>query len=118
MMDDLDALFAQAKAKPMAPSAAVMARVLADAAAHQPQGQAWPAAAADARPKLGLFAQFAGFFGGAGALAGMASAAMAGLFIGYVQPSSLDLVTGAGAASASLEQVELLPDLSAFLTEE
>ena len=31
MMDDLDALFAQAKAKPMAPSAAVMARVLADA---------------------------------------------------------------------------------------
>lgn len=116
MMDDLDALFAQAKAKPMAPSAAVMARVLADAAAHQPQGQAWPAA--DARPKLGLFAQFAGFFGGAGALAGMASAAMAGLFIGYVQPSSLDLVTGAGAASASLEQVELLPDLSAFFTEE
>ena len=32
-MDDLDALFAQARAKPAAPSADLMARVMADAVA-------------------------------------------------------------------------------------
>jgi hypothetical protein len=113
-MDDLDALFAQAKSTPMLPSQALMARVLQDAALQQTQS-APPAAA---RPRLGIFAQLAAFFGGAGALAGMVSAAVAGLFIGFVQPTSLDLVTGYAAGSASTDQVELLPDVTALLTGE
>ena len=113
MMDDLDALFAQAKSQPMQPSAGVMARVLADAAAHQTQS-----APPQTRRKPGLFAQIADFFGGVGALAGMASAAMAGLVIGIVQPTSFEVMTGYVAGSALTEQVELLPDVTALLTGE
>lgn len=115
MMDDLDALFAAAKADVAEPSQALMARVMADAAEHQPkptQRQARPSA-----PVLGFWAGLAAVFGGGGALAGIGSAAIAGLFLGFVQPLDLAVISES-LASVTLDSVELMPGVDALLAGE
>ncbi len=118
--DDLDDLFAAARASRPVPSEALMARVLADALAEQPR----PAVAAAPVvvvprlvPRLGLWSRLAAVFGGPGALAGIGSAAAAGLFIGYVQPSGLS-VLGDAVLGTPLETVELMPDVDGLLAGE
>lgn len=81
--DDLDAVFAAARADGPVPSADLFARVLADAAALQPQ----PAQPSRPQPRRGFLAALAAVFGGGPVLAGMCSAVMAGLFVGLVQPA-------------------------------
>ena len=92
-----------------------MARVLADALEVQPKAAA-PRAPVAVR-RAGLFERLAGVFGGFGALAGIGTAAVAGVFIGYVQPSGLsgwdDAVLG-----TPLESVQLMPDVDALLAGE
>jgi hypothetical protein len=114
-MDDLDDLFASAKSAAMQPSAALMARVLADADAVQAAALRKPAAAP--QPKPGILAALAALFGGSAALAGVGSAAVAGVFLGFVQPSALSSV-GALWASASVDQIDLMPGVDAVLAEE
>ena len=113
---DLEALLALAATQPPAPSPALIDRVLADALAEQPAPpgpvSAVPPAAA-VRP--GLLARLAGLFGGGPMLAGVVSAAVAGVAVGYLNPGTLDLLTGGLAASA--ETVELFPSAD-FLTTE
>ena len=113
--DDLDALFGAARAQAPVPSEALMARVLADALEVQPKAVA-PRAPVMVR-REGMLARLAGLFGGAGALAGIGTAAVAGLFIGYVQPTGLsgwdDAVLG-----TPLETVDLMPDVDALLAGE
>ena len=84
-LDDsaFDALF-DAAPRPE-PSAALTARILHDARAHQPQTT--PAA----RPQRGLFATLAQAIGGWPTLGGLATATLAGLYIGFAQP---DLLSG------------------------
>ncbi len=79
----LDALF-DAAPKP-APSAALTARILRDAQAHQPQ------TAPPALPQRGLFGALANALGGWPTLGGLATATLAGLYIGIAQP---DLLSG------------------------
>ena len=107
--DDLDDLFAAARGRPPVPSDALMARVLADALAEQPRPRA-----AVAAPRAGWLARLAGVFGGMVPLAGMGTAAAAGLLIGYVQPPGLDAL-GDAVLGAPVETVELVPDVGSLL---
>jgi hypothetical protein len=107
---DLDGLFALAAQRPPQPSAALMDRVLADALAEQPQ----PVPIAAPAPR-GVFARLAALFGGGPMLAGVVSAAVAGVAVGYLNPATLDLLTGGLAAYAETE--ELFPSAD-FLTTE
>lgn len=113
--DDLDDLFATARVSRPVPSDALMARVLADALAEQPKAaRTVPLAAV---PPAGLWSRVVGLFGGVGALAGIGSAAAAGLFIGYVQPAGLSVLDDA-VLGTPLETVELMPDVDGLLAGE
>ncbi|MCJ8140468.1 hypothetical protein [Falsirhodobacter halotolerans] len=96
MHDDLDDLFARARHRTQAPSADLMARILADADA----ARARPAPPAPRRPWWRVFGLMAG---GAGAMAGLASAALAGVWIGFAQPEALGLITGNLVTGAVLD---------------
>lgn len=111
---DLDGLFAQAAARDPIPSAALLARIEADALREQPRPVAAAPAAPAVRPRpvWGLGALLADVLGGGRALAGLSLAAASGLWIGVAQPTALSPVTEylTGTSTASLE---LLPsDLS------
>lgn len=106
---DLDDLLATAATRRMAPSDALMARVLADAMAEQPRvGQVQPSRPRAASP--GLWARLAELFGGGGALAGIGTAAVAGVVIGFAQPAGLGALTEA-VWGTPLETVELIPSV-------
>ncbi len=111
MMDDLDDLFAGASRALVPPSDALMARVMADAAALQVR----PVVAVV--PRAGWLAGLAALFGGAGSLVGVGSAAVAGLFFGFVQPEGMGAVAEMWAGSA-VDQVDLMPQLDVLLAEE
>lgn len=121
---DLDRLLAGARAAPMAPSEALMARVLADAQAHQPRPLA-PAsvpAGADAAarhprsPRRGLWSALSAEFGGAGVLAGLGAAAALGLVLGYVNPAGLGALAD-GFLPLSAPGLELVPVTDILFTE-
>jgi hypothetical protein len=115
MMDDLDDLFASAKVGVVQPSDALMARVLADADAVQIAMQ--QRVVTPVVEKTGFLAGLAALFGGAGVLAGVGSAAVAGLFLGFVQPSGLGSVSDLWV-TASVDQIELMPGVEAVLAGE
>lgn len=97
----LDALFETAQRQAVPDG--LMARVLADAAAAQ--AVPMPAARRAAR---GWLAGVLAALGGPGALAGLATAGLAGVWIGMVQPLDLPL-TGLMAGTASAETLDLYP---------
>lgn len=107
--DELDRLLAAAARQAPTPSEALMERVLADALALQPQTPALQPAAA-ARP--GMMARLAGLFGGPPALAGLGTAAVFGLALGYSSPATLDYLTG-----TTTDTAEFFPEAD-FLTTE
>lgn len=113
MDDDLDDLLADLRARGPAASGNLMARVLADAAALQPK----PAAPAP-RARGGLWASLAAVFGGAGALAGLAAAAVAGLAIGLAAPTPADALTAALWGGGADAGVDLIPTLDEVLTDD
>lgn len=112
-MDDLDDLFAQARTRVEPPSAALLARIEADALREQPRPQV------KAEAKAGFGSWLAGVFGGWGGLVGggpsaavgLTLAAVSGLWLGLAQPVVADYMTmGAG--------MELLPSDTALWTGE
>lgn len=108
----LDDLFAAARSVSPAPSEALMARVLADALAEQPR-----VVVQATGPRLrgpGLWARLVWALGGTGALAGMGTAAVTGLFLGIVQPAGLAGLNEA-MLGAPLETVELIPGIDGLL---
>jgi len=110
MQDDLDDLLAEAARRPVVPSDALMNRVLADALALQP---AAPATRRTTAVQSGFLARLAGLFGGPPALAGLGTAAIFGLALGYLNPTTtLDYLTGTSADTA-----EFFPEAD-FLTTE
>lgn len=109
MQDDLDDLLAMAARRPAVPSEALMERVLADGLALQPLARGFEPVQV-ARP--GLLARLAAAFGGAPALAGLGTAAVFGLALGYYSPTTLDYLTG-----ASTDTAEFFPEAD-FLTTE
>jgi len=82
--DFLDDFFAAARKTRPEPGADLLARVQADALAMQPVAGA---RAAPARP--GLWAQIVAALGGWPAVAGLATATVAGVWIGVAQPAGL-----------------------------
>lgn len=115
---ELDRLLARMRALPPEPSAALMERVLADALAGLPRAD--PAVTPPAPPQAmparrgWLRALVAGAFGGAGVVpAGLAAAAMLGLFLGYADPGEVTerLFSTAGS------ELELLPAAAIFISE-
>ncbi len=115
MMDELDALFATARHAEVTPSNALMARVMADAVALQPKAE--PMGRAVAR-KTGFWTGLAALFGGSGVLAGLASVAMAGFFVGFVQPETVSALAGDWTLGSVVETVDLMPGVDALLAED
>lgn len=111
--DDLDTLFALARSADPAPSAALQARVLSDAAALQPVARARVAVPL---ARIGWLDRIAALFGGGPALAGLGFAALAGLFLGLAQPAPVALLTVALLANPA-GAVDLFPASDALWEE-
>ncbi|MFN3846624.1 MAG: dihydroorotate dehydrogenase [Paracoccaceae bacterium] len=110
---ELDDLFRKAQATPAAADDAFMARVLADALAAQPAAPGF----ARSEPRRGLWARLAAALGGAVAVAGISTAAMAGLVIGYVQPEPMVNLAGS-IGLTSVESLNLESDFDTLLSED
>ncbi len=115
---DLDDWLAKAAATPVVPSAALTARILADADALQPNR---PAQVAQVRPRRGVMAwlvDLAEGLGGGRAMAGLSLAGVAGVFLGVADPSALNSLAGLIAADLTVvEQMDLLPATDILWTE-
>ncbi|QYK43632.1 MAG: dihydroorotate dehydrogenase [Paracoccaceae bacterium] len=103
----LDALFAEARADRPRPGADLMARVMADAAAvtRPPVPRV--------RRASGLLRGLAAAFGGGLSLAGMVTAAAAGVWIGLAAPEPVGGLLG----NATDETLDIIPDVTAMLDE-
>jgi hypothetical protein len=102
--DPLEAILAAARAAPPEPPAGLVARVLADADAHAPA----PRPPAVRSAASGLWSDLAAMLGGWRGMGGLATAAAAGLWIGY----SGIVATGLPAGPSGT--VELLPETGFF----
>ena len=94
---------------------ALMARILADAAREQPRAAhlAQPAAA-----RFDLWGMMAALFGGRGVVAGLASVACAGIYLGAAQPSVLMDLTATLGGFAAVDQLDFMPSIDVLLAEE
>lgn len=116
---DLDALFAEARSLGDAPGPDLMARVLADALAAQPApAQAAPIPA----PRPSRLRQFLNAVGGWPAVAGLATAGVAGLWIGVNPPAGMATTVASTAESVlgsetDLYLVDLMPGYEFALAE-
>lgn len=94
MMDDkdfeLEGYFAAERDVAAQPSVELMARIMADAHTHIPAAQV--AQTPQPTVRRGMFASLLDAVGGWPSLAGMATATVAGVWIGFSQPAGLDLV--------------------------
>lgn len=108
---DLDQLFAAVRADAAHPPASLTARVLADAEA-QMQPQAAPVLRK--APRRSVWAGLSRMFGGGGALAGMATAALAGFYIGFADPAQAGLMASVLGQTAELD---MMPGIDALLDE-
>ena len=114
--DDLDQLFAAARAEAVSAPADLTTRVISDAEAEilaadlmmrvQPQAH---------RKTPGVFAHLAGLFGGTGALAGMLTATVAGFWLGFAQPAPLG--TMSTALTGASAEIDMMPGIDALLDE-
>jgi hypothetical protein len=115
---ELAELFAEARATAPQPSAALLARIEADAASARPAGA--PARPVS-RPSGGALARWLAGLGGGAALAGLASAAVAGIWLGVAQPAPVSAITGRVAEAfgqdSAFDYVELIPSFDALATE-
>lgn len=111
--DDLSRLLNEAKARAPLPGGDLMDRILVDALAHQP---AAPTAPPMVRAAPRLWDRFATAFGGVPTLAGLGSAAVLGLVVGYADPTAVDFLTG-GLSLGQVETVDLFPTTDFLATE-
>jgi hypothetical protein len=120
MMQELDTLLNTA-AMPVQVSDQLMARILADAAREQPVQNPFGVRAAAAVPKSGfsvIWDSIADLFGGGGVVAGLASVACAGVYLGAAQPSMISTLSLALSGSVAVEQLDYMPSIDALLAEE
>lgn len=115
---ELDGLFADARTRPAEASVDLLARVLEDAYASQPAAPvaARPQSAAPPKSRGAWLRDWVLGFGGPAA--GLACATMAGLWLGFAQPASMQTVTTAFQSGTGVaETVELIPSLDGWLGE-
>lgn len=108
---DLDDLLALAARHAPVPDPKLIDRVLQDALAQQagpPVMTTLPKPTAQA----GLMARLSGAFGGGPVLAGVCSTLLLGFALGYLNPGTIDYLTGSG-----IEALDLFPSTD-FLTTE
>ncbi|SEQ27600.1 hypothetical protein [Thalassovita taeanensis] len=111
----LDALFGAARAQVSEPSADLMARVLEDAFAAQVSHNV---ATVAARPRPGVLSRVMAAIGGWPALAGLATAGVAGLWIGVNPPTVIsDTAQMFLGGSSDLYLVDLAPAFGFDLAE-
>lgn len=111
-MMDLDQLLQDA-ARPTQVPDDLMARILADAQRVQPVPQPF------ARPlpkSRGLWGSLSDLFGGTGVLAGLATVACTGIYLGAAQPTFITTLLQTN--TISLEQLDYMPSIDVLLTEE
>ena len=112
---DLSRFFEAAKQAPPTPPKALMHRVLEDARVVQPQGIRAPRQSLLVR----RWREFAGAVGGWPAMAGLATATVAGVWLGVMPPAALPDATGAYLdLGGSSYLVDTAPDLGFDLVEE
>jgi|GEM_PF-698210 len=118
----IDGLLGAARAAPPEPSDALIARILADAAREAPRPRPRPAVVPAAAPdhppagRGGLLAGLAGVFSGLGGWGGagaLATATLAGLWIGASGVASGSAAIGGllGAAASDATTIELMSDI-------
>lgn len=115
---ELDGLFADARTRPVGASSELLARVLEDAYTSQPAAPvaARPPQAAPPKGRGAWLRDWVQGFGGPAA--GLACATMAGLWLGFAQPASVQSVTTAfQSGTGAVETVELIPSLDGWLGE-
>ncbi len=126
--DGLEAFFAAGRAQgpatvPDALPDALMARILADAAAVQ-AAAARPVTRPATAARPGLWRRLSETLGGRGALAGLLSATLAGLWLGFSPPDQIapltrtvsQTVLGDNAATM-LDGLDLIPAIDTVLTQ-
>ena len=84
----LDAFFAAGRNAPVEPSNALLGRIMADADAQMPSDQSVTVSRSSQSGFVAIWAAI----GGWPAAAGMATAALVGVWIGFSQPAGLDLL--------------------------
>ena len=115
---DLDALLAEAAALPLAPSATLTARILADAQAAQPRPLASVAHPRQRFGLMGWLVDLADGLGGGRAVAGLSLAGATGLFLGVADPVALQSLTALIAGDTiTVGQMDLLPATDILWTE-
>lgn len=101
---------------------ALMARILADAAREQPRAAQFDQPAAARAPmaagSFDLWGMMAALFGGRGVVAGLASVACAGIYLGAAQPSALMDLTATLGGVAAVDQLDFMPSIDVLLAEE
>lgn len=113
--NELELFFEAARADAPEPSDGLMARILADAEAQMPVAQA---TGEGALRRPGLWAGVLAAIGGWPAVAGLATATVAGIWIGYAQPGGVEtLTTDLLGTSDGYDVVDLLPSYDGFLGE-
>ncbi|MGR3321437.1 MAG: hypothetical protein ACU0DK_05865 [Pseudooceanicola sp.] len=111
--DELEALFRAARDLPPEMPPGLSARIMSDAA-METRARDQVLAAAPAGDRAGLMAQFLALIGGWPAMAGLGTAALAGLWLGVSPPAILEeqaAFLGAGSVS---EDLYLVDTVSAF----
>jgi len=103
--DLLDALLADARRQTADHSAALMARVVADADAAMP-------VIAAPEPAQSWGASFFAMFGGWPALSGVAAAGIAGLWVGLAPPAGVESLLS--VVMGTTTDVSILPDFDGF----
>lgn len=107
---DLDDLLAEARRETRAPSDDFLARILADAEAEMPPIVQPPRRPASARRSWGVT-----LFGGGGLFAGLATATLAGIWIGVAQPAPVAAALWTGTVAAEpIDSVDLAPGYDLF----
>lgn len=113
--DDLDNLFADARAVVPVVPAGLSARVLADAEGLLTAVPVSRPEPRPAQPRFGLWSALSAVFGGGGALAGMVTATVAGFYIGFAQPTEVGLVSS--VLGGAITEIDLMPGIDALLEE-
>lgn len=108
---DLDLFFDAAQAQPAEPSVDLMMRIADDADAQIEITAI--AAAPDIAPRMGLWATVLAVLGGWSAVAGVSTAAIAGLWIGIATPTGVSALTS-GYLSSSEETAYVSDYLPSF----
>jgi len=107
-MSELEDFFAASKDAELTPSKELMARVLADASALQPEASGLPLTS-----KSSAWSGFMDLIGGWPALSGVAAAGVAGIWLGVAPPTSLEQLTSEVMGTST--SVSLLSDFGGLV---